>query len=264
VPRQHGARIPEHGMTGSPLAVDGLVVVSAGGPDGHSLVAYDQESGEPVWHGGDDGAAYASPTLVTLAGRRQIVAFNQSSVAGHDPADGSVLWSYPWPASWPNVATPLVVGDDRLIASTGYGIGSKLLRVRPDGGGGPLAAELVWETPRLKSKFANLAFHAGFVYGLDDGVLVCLDPENGARRWKGGRYGHGNLLIVGDLLLVQTERGEMALVEAMPDQHRELGRFLALRGKAWNPFALAGRHLLVRNDAEAALWELPLAHEPDS
>jgi outer membrane protein assembly factor BamB len=174
-----------------------------------------------------------------------------------------VLWTHPWPPAWPNVATPIVVGEELLLASTGYGIGSKLLRVRGgDSAGaaaGKLEAELIWETPRLKSKFANLALRDGFVYGLDDGVLVCLDPETGARRWKGGRYGHGNLLVVDDLLLVQTERGEMALVEATPDEHRELGRFLALRGKAWNPFALAGRHLLVRNDAEAALWELPLA-----
>jgi len=268
VPREHDAQLPEHGMAGSPLAADGLVVVAAGGARGHSLVAYDQETGLLAWGGGDDRAAYGSPVLATLAGRRQILVFNHASVAGHDPRDGSVLWNHPWPANWPNVATPIVVGGDRVLFSTGYGVGSKLLRVRDDGAGA-LSAELMWETPRLKSKFANLALHEGFVYGLDDGVLVCLDPETGERRWKGGRYGHGNLLVAGDLLLVQTERGEMVLVDPTPEEHREIGRFLALRGKAWNPFALAprslstvrsasaGEHLLVRNDQEAALWELP-------
>jgi outer membrane protein assembly factor BamB len=167
-----------------------------------------------------------------------------------------VIWTHPWPADWPNVATPLVVGDDLVLASTGYGIGSKLIRIVAEGGA--QRAELVWETPRLKSKFANLALHDGFVYGLDDGVLTCLDPADGSRRWKGGRYGHGNLLLVGDLLLVQSERGEMLLIEATPEEHRELARFTALAGKAWNPFALAGDRLLVRNDTEAALWQLPL------
>ena len=256
VPREHGAAIPEHGMTGSPLVVDGLVVVSAGGPSGHSLVAYRADGGELAWHGGDDIAGYASPVLVTLAGRRQILVFNRRSVAAHDPDQGSVLWTHPWPPDWPNVATPVVVGADRVLFSTGYGVGSKLLRVTGDGAA--LRADLVWETPRLKSKFANLALHDGFVFGLDDGVLVCLDPDDGSRRWKGGRYGHGNLLLVDDVLLVQSERGEMILVEATPQEHRELGRFMALRGKAWNPFALAGDRLLVRNDSEAALWELPL------
>ncbi len=256
VPGEHDATIPEHGMTGSPLVVDGLVVVSAGGASGHSLVAYRVDGGGLAWHGGDDGAGYASPILVTLAGRRQILAFNRGSVTAHHPDEGSVLWTHPWPPDWPNVATPVVIDAGRVLVSTGYGIGSKLLSVTEDGG--ELRADLVWETPRLKSKFANLVFHDGFVYGLDDGVLVCLDPADGSRRWKGGRYGHGNLLLVGDLLLVQSERGELILLEATPQEHRELGRFMALRGKAWNPFALAGDRLLVRNDAEAALWELPL------
>jgi outer membrane protein assembly factor BamB len=256
VMEEHAAPIPEHGMTGSPLVVDGLVVVSVGGPHGHSLVAYRAGTGELAWSGGDDIAAYASPVLVTLADRRQILAFNRASVASHDPADGSVIWTHPWPKQWPNVATPVVIGEDRVMFSTGYGVGSKLLRIRDEGGA--LRAELEWETPRLKSKFANLAIHDGFVYGLDDGVLTCLDPADGSRRWKAGRYGHGNLLIVGDLLLVQSERGEMVLIEPTPEEHRELARFMALRGKAWNPFALAGDQLLVRNDAEAALWQLPL------
>lgn len=253
---EHGATIPDHGKTSSPLLVDGLVVVSAGGGDGHSLVAYHRATGEPAWHGGSDGSGYGSPTLALLAGRRQILSFNRSSVAGHDPRTGEVLWQHPWPKDWPNVAPPVVVDGERVMFSTGYGIGSKLLRVRETAEGG-LAAELVWESPRMKAKFANLVLHAGFVYGLDDGVLVCLDPETGERRWKRGRYGHGNVLLAGDLLLVQTEKGDIVLVEPTPEEHRELGRFTALPGKAWNPMALAGPYLLMRNDQEAALWRLP-------
>ncbi len=111
----------------------------------------------------------------------------------------------------------------------------------------------------MKAKFTNLVAHEGYVYGLDDGVMVCLDPETGERMWKRGRYGHGNILLVGDHLLVQTERGDMVLLEASSEEHRELGKFTALKGKAWNPIAFAAPYLLVRNDEEAALWRLPLA-----
>jgi outer membrane protein assembly factor BamB len=100
--------------------------------------------------------------------------------------------------------------------------------------------------------------HDGLVYGLDDGVLTCLDPANGERRWKDGRYGHGQLLLVGGLLLVQTEDGEIVLVEPAPDALRELTRFRVLPGKTWNPPALAGRLLVVRNDREAAAFQLPV------
>ena len=183
--------------------------------------------------------------------------FNEGTVAGHDPATGAVLWEQAFPKEQPNVAPPLPLPGDRLLVSAGYGIGSKVFAFasQDDGSATP---SLVWESPRLKSKFANLILHEGFVYGLDDGVLTCLDPATGERRWKGGRYGHGQLLLVAGLLIVQTEEGEIVLVEPTPEAHRELTRFPVLDGKTWNPPALSGSRLLVRNDREAALYDLPV------
>jgi outer membrane protein assembly factor BamB len=107
--------------------------------------------------------------------------------------------------------------------------------------------------------WGTLVVRNGFLYGLDDSILVCLDPATGRLKWKQGRYGHGQLLLVGDLLLVQAESGDVVLVEANPAEHRQLGRFRALASKAWNNPALSGRYLLVRNDQEAACYELPVA-----
>jgi outer membrane protein assembly factor BamB len=254
---ENGAELPTWGKSGSPLVLEGRVIVSAGGKEGRSLVAYDASSGEPVWAGGTDTGSYSSPFLTRLGGRTQVVVFGGASVAGHDPATGERLWEHPFPGEQPNVAQPLPLPGDRLLLSAGYGVGSKVI-VLSDGGSGPQQASLVWETTRLKSKFANLILHEGFVYGLDDGVLTCLDPATGERRWKAGRYGHGQLLLVGGLLFVQTEEGEGVLVEPTPEAHRELTRRPLLEGKTWNPPALAGRLLLVRNDREAALYEVPL------
>lgn len=258
LPDEHRAPAPEWGRSSSPLVLDGRVVVNAGGPGGHSLVAYSLESGELAWSGGTDRVGYASPLLTTLAGVAQVVAFNLASVAGHDAETGALLWEHPWPGRQPNVSQPLPVGDDRLLVSSGYGVGSTLLRISRDASGA-WRPEVLWESPRMKAKFTNLVLHRGFVYGLDDGVLVCLDLANGERRWKSGRYGHGQVLLVDDLLLVQTEEGEIVLVRPQPDRHIEVTRFQALDGKTWNPPALAGRYLLVRNDKEAALYELPLS-----
>jgi outer membrane protein assembly factor BamB len=267
---EHGARIPEHGKTSSPLLVElaqsegpageGLVVISAGGPNGRSLVAYRQADGGLLWTGGDDRSGYASPVAMTLDGERQIVSFNAASVTGHAISDGRVLWSFPWSDEWPNVAPPLQVGPRSLVVSTGYGIGISRLDVRRAGGSWHVTE--AWHTPRLKAKFTNLVFYDGFVYGLDEGVLVCLDPETGERRWRAGRYGHGNLLLADDLLFVQTERGEIKKIAPSPTELVELGQLLPLQGKAWNHFAIArpGEHALlaVRNDREMALWRLPL------
>jgi outer membrane protein assembly factor BamB len=256
VVKETEAVIPDWGRSCSPLLVDGRVVVIAGGSASRRLVAYDKASGEPAWAAGVGGASYSSPTLVTLAGRRQILVLNTASVSGHDPATGAVLWEHPFPREQPNVALPLLLDPSRLLVSAGYGVGSKAYRVSEEGEA--LRVTLEWESPRLKSKFANLLLHEGFVYGLDDGVLTCLDPSNGERRWKSGRHGHGQLLLVAGLLLVQTEEGELVLVDPSPDAYRELTRFQALDSKTWNPPALAGPLLLVRNDREAAAYELPV------
>ena len=253
---ENGAQLPGWGKSCSPLVLGNRVIVSAGGTAGRSLVAYDVASGEPAWSAGKDRASYSSPLLIELAGRPQVVILNDGTVAGHDPETGALLWEHPWPSGSPNVTAPLPLPGDRILVSTGYGIGSKVFRITP-GADGALHAQMEWESLRLKSKFANLVVHGGWVYGLDDGVMTCLDPATGERKWKGGRYGHGQLLLVEDLLLVQTEEGEIVLLEPSPEGQRELTRFAVLDGKTWNPPALAGVLLAVRNDREAAVYELP-------
>ena len=245
------------GISCSPLVLDSLVVVSAGGPDERSLVAYHRQTGAFVWGGGTDKAGFSSPRLVTLAGREQILIFNSYSVVAHDPQSGAPLWRQPWDQA-ECVANPLPLPEDRVLVSTGYGIGAKLYQVSaaPDGG---LTSDVVWKSPRLKAKFANMVYRDGFVYGLDDGVLVCLDPQDGKRRWKRGRYGHGQLILIDDILLIMSESGDVVLVEARPDRHVELARMTAFAGKTWNPPAFATPYLLVRTDSEAACYELALA-----
>lgn len=252
-----GGRNPEWGRSVSPLVVDGLVIVGAGGADGHSVVAYDAATGEIRWSGGDDGPSFSSPLLAELAGTRQVVNFNSGSLTGHALADGRVLWSFPWPREQPNVSMPVVIGPDLLFASSGYGVGAKLIRLTA-GPDGALAASLVWETPRLKAKFTNVVLHRDHLYGLDDGTLVCLDPATGERCWKEGRYGHGQVILVGELLLVQTEEGELVLIEPLSAGPRVLGTWRLFEGKTWNPPALAGRYLLARTDREVVCLELPV------
>jgi outer membrane protein assembly factor BamB len=227
-----------------------------GEPGKRSLVAYHKETGQPVWQAGSDTASYASPVLATLAGRRQILSVNAGSVTGHDPADGRVLWEYEWPGKTAKCSQPVPLEGDRVFISAGYGLGCALLQVTA-GDDDKLTAKKIWSNHHLRTRLTNVVICDGFVYGLDDGILECLDLANGELRWKDGRYGHGQVLLVDRLLLVTTEFGDVALVEVNPNEHRELARFAALTGKTWNNPALAGRYLLVRNDQEAACYELP-------
>ena len=113
------------------------------------------------------------------------------------------------------------------------------------------------ETPSDPARrILNMILRDGFIYVLDDGILSCVDVATGKRKWKGGRYGHGQLLLVDDLLLIQAEDpGDLVLVEATPERHHELARSPAGR-QTWNNPAISGRHLLVRNHEEAVCYEL--------
>ena len=254
----NNARVHDWGMSGSPLVINDGVVVSAGGQNGRSLVAYHTETGERIWSGGTAQAGNSSPLITTLAGVRQILIFNYGNVAAHHPLTGQILWEYPWSTDTEHVAQPVPLSGDRVFVSSGYGIGCKLLQIQRDVHDN-WHVSLVWETPRLKAKFTNVVYRDGYIYGLDDGVLVCLDIVDGQRKWKRGRYGHGQMILVNDVLLVQAELGDVVLVEANPNNAgKELARFTALDGKTWNNPALAGPYLLVRNDREAACYELPL------
>ena len=250
---ENKAKPPPWGISISPLVFNELVIVSAGG-----AVAYHKETGEIVWTGYRTKTGYSSPLVTTLLGTEQIVVFNQGLITAHEPLTGKLLWKQPWVKSYAEcVAQPVPISDDTLLASTGYGAGAKLYQLSRNPTG-EFDVSIIWETINLKAKFTNIIYYNGYLYGLDDGILVCINPADGTRQWKRGRYGHGQTLLISNVLLVTTESGDVALVKPNPERHIEHARFTALKGKTWNTPALAGNYLLVRNDREAACYELPV------
>ncbi|WP_254508802.1 PQQ-binding-like beta-propeller repeat protein [Anatilimnocola floriformis] len=253
------------GVTGSPLIVGSHVIVNSGGRDS-SLSAYDLATGERVWKGGASRASYSSPQLANFLTSQQVLDFNADGLAAHNLATGELLWQVPWvsnPAERNNVCQPVVLNEidgrrgDFIFIASGYGMGCALLEVTQHAG--KWQAEERWRNRNLKAKFSSVVVHDGHVYGFDEAILTCLDLTTGRRCWKGGRYNYGQLLLAGSHLLVQLESGEVAIVQADPEKFTELSRFTALRSRTWNHPVLVGRRLLVRNDREAACFELPIA-----
>ena len=251
----NGASNIQWGMSASPLIVDDKVIVLPGGTSGKSVVAYNKLNGAPIWKALNDEASYTSPMLVTLAGRRQVLVVTASRALGVAPENGSLLWEYPWQNSASiNVSQPLVVSNNRFFISAGYGKGAALVEVSPSGQG--LAARAVWENNSMKNKFNSSVLHNGYIYGLDEGILTCVEAMTGERKWKGGRYGYGQVILASGHLIVTTDTGEIALVKAAPDQHTEVAKFSALEGRTWNNPAISNGRLLVRNATHMACYNL--------
>ncbi len=242
-------------MAGSPLIVGNRVIVTPGGPSsdksGHSLVAYDAQTGAPVWHALNDRAAYSSPIAAKLNGTDQIVWLSGERAVGVAARDGKLLWEHAYPAAMDmNCAQPMIVDDTHVLVSSSDAGGAVMLEISNDG------AKELWKTNRFKNKFNSAVIHDGYAYGFDEAILACIDLKTGELKWKGGRYGYGQLILAGDNLVITTEEGEVVLVKAAPDAHHELARFPAIEGRTWNIPAIDHGLLLVRNASEMACFRI--------
>ena len=258
------------GMSGAPLVHDGLCIVNPGAqedvPDSRAVWALDAASGEVRWKSGRGKAAYASPMIATMAGQEQILIFDAVGLAGFDLAGGKQLWSHRW---WSmndiNAAQPLVLPGDRVFISSDSG--GAVLQIAHDsaaadaeddasGEGQSWQVDEVWSNNRMSCAYANPVYRDGYIYGLNRGILACVDAETGKQIWKSGRYCHGQLLLSDELLVVLSEQGELVLVKATPEYSGELAKLQAVEGKTWNNPTLADGILYARNHIEMAAYDL--------
>ena len=260
------------GRSSSPLLVDDKVIIPLGGPPSgikSSLIALHKWTGKPLWRGGDRQASYSSPTLMTLAQHRQIVIVNEDNVSGHDVQTGQLLWQYDWAGQSngaANVSQAVALPGDQVLVSKGYQQGAMVLHIEPaknDSAPQPYVATFRWGNPSvLKTKFTNVVQFDGFIYGLSDGILECVDAQDGSRQWKKGRYGHGQVLRVGSQLLVLSEKGDLHLISLTPQEMRSQAVCQVLERKCWTNLCLYGDQLLVRGVDEIACYRLPVQPEP--
>jgi len=252
-----GAPLPMWGFSSSPLVTAGVVVVYAGGPNDKGLLGYHTANGEPAWNAASGPMSYSSPQLASLGGNDQVLFLSDNSLIAVDPSGGALRWKYDAPGgAWRTV-------QPRQIEVNGFLIGSEdlgLTRVDVKYDEKSWTPEKSYGSKAMRPAYNDFVVSDGFVYGFDESIFCCADVLSGKRRWKAGRYGHGQVLLLADqpLLVVISETGEAVLVAANSEKHEELGRFQAIVGKTWNHPVIAHGRFFVRNDEEIACYELKL------
>lgn len=255
-----GAPMPGWGFAASPVVVNDVVIVAASG----RLAGYDIATGNPRWFYKTGGGGYSSPHLATIAGVPQVLLLSGVGAASVAPSDGALLWKHSW-ESGVAIVQPALTADGDVLITVGDAMGAAgIRRIAVAHGSGGWTTEVRWTSTGLKPYFNDFVVHRGHAFGFDGSIMACIDLQDGKRKWKGGRYGYGQLVLLPDqdLLLVLSEEGELALVRAMPDQFTEVARFKALEGKTWNHPVLVGDTLLARNGEEMAAFRLSLASAP--
>jgi outer membrane protein assembly factor BamB len=253
-----GATVPVWGFSASPLVAGDLVLVYTGSSEGKGLLAYKTGSGELAWAKGEAKHSYCSPQLSRLGGVEQVLLTSDAGLTAFDPASGEALWEHAWPMKgMARVIQPAVLGDNGVLLGTPME-GTRRLKVGRDKD--QWTAETVWTTKAIKPYFNDLVLYKDHLYGFDGNFFVCVGLEDGKGKWRARGYGNGQVLLLAEqgLLLVLSETGEVALLEADPEEHKELWRFQALKdkGKTWNHPVVAHGKLFVRNGEEMACYEL--------
>ncbi len=244
-------KVPEWGICGSPLVSGNLVIVSLTG----KLAAYDSSTGELVWIGNDGGSGYSSPHLLTICNVPQVLLMSEAGAVSLDLATGETLWDYPWPLP-DRILQPAWIGNNELLINEEYK-NVKRIRIIKDTTGWNISD--LWTSSDIKMLYNDFVIHKGYAYGFDGPSMACIDMNNGKRKWRGARYrGFQILLEDQDMILVLSEKGELALVQADPHKFTEISKIQVLKGKTWNHPALAGNILIVRNAEEMAAFMLPV------
>jgi outer membrane protein assembly factor BamB len=239
------------GFAGSPIVVGNRVIISLSG----KFAGYKIESGELAWFGTDGGNSYSSPHLVTIAGIQQVLLMSKTGATSIEPESGRPLWDYEW-VMQDRILQPAVIGEGDLLIA---GETQAIRRIKVTNDQGKWSVKELWTSEQIKLNFNDFIIHKGFAYGFDGPSIACIDTKDGSRKWKGSPYrGFSVLLAEQDLILVLTEKGDLALVGATPDQFRELARIPAIKGKTWNHPVMVGNVVVVRNAQEMTAFRLSI------
>ena len=261
----NGTMMSEWKYSESPL-VDGDKVIFSPGNFGSLLVALNKNTGAPVWRGegarlgqrGSNGAGYASAVVSEGAGVRQYVQLTGRGLIGVRASDGKLLWSYNRIANdVANIPTPVVRGD-YVFASTGYGAGSALLKLKPSAQGVDFEEVYFLDAKTFQNHHGGFVLVGDYLYaghGHNMGLPICLELLTGKVRWGGNARNAGSgsaaVAYADGRLYFRYQNGLMMLLEAKPDAYQERGSFQlpSVRKPSWShPVILGGRLYLREQD----------------
>lgn len=154
-----------------------------------------------------------------------------------------------------NISQPTRLATDTLLISAGYGTGAESFKLIKNDN--ELKTESLWKSKSLKTKFSSPILWKGHLYGLNENRLTCLDAADGSLKWRGNKYGYGQIIAASGHLIILGDAGDLSLVEMNPEKFTEKAAFKALSGgRTWSYPALSNGLLFIKNSREMACYDL--------
>ena len=257
--KREGSALPAFGYVSSPLVDGDHLYLQAGA----EVTKLNRSDGSKVWGSMKDdramyGSAFSSPTIATVAGKRQLLVQTREEIAGLDPKGGDVLWKYKVKAfRGMNILTPTAIGD--TVFTSSYGGGSFLFDVNEDDGA--FDASKTWFR-KTEGYMSSPLSHEGAIYmhGRDK-RLHCLDAESGKLNWTSAeKFGdYSSLVANGDRALALTDDGELVMFKLDTTKFQVLAKKQLTKSPTWAHLTVCGDEIFIRELKAIARWRWPRA-----
>jgi outer membrane protein assembly factor BamB len=250
---------PLRGFSSSPLIMGDTLIIPGGGKNS-AFIGLDKKTGEPIWQTGESAAGHSSPFTAVINDVEQSV-FTIARVIEKDgerqvleeavsvSPEGKILWR--GPSLSQIIAMPVFVPPDKVFISSSVENGCLLIQVLPDG-----KVETVWNNKEMRNHFNSSVYYKNHIYGFSSSSLKCLVAATAERKWSRRGYGKGSLIIADNKLLVLSDRGKLAMIEATPSGFKELAQAQVIEGKSWTSPTIADGRIYLRNQKEMACYDL--------
>ena len=245
---QYGSTIPRWGYSTSPLLFEDLVIMEVGGSDNHGFAAFSKTDGNLRWNAGNVNSAYNSPVMTQINGKHQLI-FANGSTLNSLSTDGDSLWSYTMPIRSP-MALPLFIEPDLLFVSAANDAGSFIVRINDE------VPEEVMRSSLMRNDWSSSCYRDGYIYGFNVATLQCIDATTGKRKWLKRGFGKGSLILVNDRLFVLSDQGTLTVVEATPEEYREISTTEVLEGRSWTAPSFSNGRLYLRNHTRLSIYQI--------
>jgi outer membrane protein assembly factor BamB len=233
------AEMPMWGFAGSVLIQGDLAILNVGSAG----AALDKKTGKVIWSSGTDASGYSTPVPFDASGERAVMLALKEDVAALKVKDGKELWRFPWKTQPEvNAADPILSGG-KVFVSSGYNHGGAVFDVSI----GPPGE--VWNNRNMRNHMASSVFWQDHLYGVDENQLRCIAFDTGTVKWSDKVSGKGSLILAGGKLVVLSERGELLVADASPQEFKPISRAQVLGGKCWAAPVLSNGKIYCRNGA---------------
>jgi outer membrane protein assembly factor BamB len=245
---------PLYGTAMSPVVENNLLIAHVGGQDKGALTAFDAATGKVVWSYEQDGPAYSSPVVATLAGARQVLTFTQKELVGVEAATGKLLWKLPAKSAYDtNSVTPVVYKDTLIFSAEDQGVTA----VRPVRRGAQMTAEVVWNSKQHELYMNSPVLEGNLLFGLsarNKGQFFCLDADTGKTLWQSpGRMGENAAIVnAGGLLFFLTNDANLLVLPAGAKEYAPLVQYAVANSPTWAHPVVAGSRILVKDETTLA------------